>query len=89
MPAARHRDRRASFANHGYWGAQLVAPYVDEEVAWAIEKHEALRYYPDEAAGYSYPEAYIDYFGPDYPRPPTSSGSCGGAAHRWYMTSRW
>ena len=23
-------------ANHGYWGAQLVAPYVDEEVAWAI-----------------------------------------------------
>ena len=56
-------------ANHGYWGAQLVAPYVDEEVAWAIEKHEALRYYPDEAAGYSYPDAYIDYFGPDY-RPP-------------------
>ena len=37
-------------ANHGYWGAQLVAPYVDEEVAWAIEKHEALRYFPDEAA---------------------------------------
>lgn len=31
-------------ANHGYWGAQMVAPYVDEEVAWAIEKHEALRY---------------------------------------------
>jgi predicted HD phosphohydrolase len=21
-------------ANHGYWGAQMVAPYVDEEVAW-------------------------------------------------------
>ena len=56
-------------ANHGYWGAQLVAPYVDEEVAWAIEKHEALRYYPDESAGYSYPEAYIDYFGPDYSPP--------------------
>ena len=33
-------------ANHGYWGAQLVAPYVDEEVAWAIQKHEALRYFP-------------------------------------------
>src|SRR5215469_18664525 len=33
-------------ANHGYWGAQMVAPYVDEEVAWAIEKHEALRYFP-------------------------------------------
>ena len=26
-------------ANHGYWGAQLVAPYVDEEIAWAIQKH--------------------------------------------------
>src|SRR5215470_910223 len=32
-------------ANHGYWGAQLVRPYVDEEVAWAIQKHEALRYF--------------------------------------------
>ena len=51
-------------ANHGYWGAQMVAPYVDEEVAWAIEKHEALRYFADESVGYTYPEAYIDYFGP-------------------------
>src|SRR3989440_925749 len=76
-------------ANHGYWGAQLVAPYVDDEVAWAIEKHEALRYYPDEAAGYSYPEAYIDYFGPDY-RPPEYLRREAAAArqHRWYMTSR-
>ena len=56
-------------ANHGYWGAQMVAPYVDEEVAWAIEKHEALRYFADESVGYTYPEAYIDYFGPDYSPP--------------------
>ena len=42
-------------ANHGYWGAQMVAPYVDEEVAWSIEKHEALRYFPDESVGYTYP----------------------------------
>jgi hypothetical protein len=76
-------------ANHGYWGAQLVAPYVDEEVAWAIEKHEALRYFPDEAAGYAYPQAYIDYFGPDY-RPPRYLEREAEAArqHRWYMTSR-
>ena len=76
-------------ANHGYWGAQLVAPYVDEEVAWAIEKHEALRYYPDESVGYSYPQAYIDYFGPDY-RPPEYLRREAEAArrHRWYMTSR-
>src|SRR5437764_4698361 len=33
-------------SHHGYWGAQLVGPYVDEEVAWAIQKHEALRYFP-------------------------------------------
>jgi hypothetical protein len=76
-------------ANHGYWGAQMVAPYVDEEVAWAIEKHEALRYYPDESVGYSYPQAYIDYFGPDY-RPPEYLRREAEAArrHRWYMTSR-
>jgi len=76
-------------ANHGYWGAQLVAPYVDEEVAWAIEKHEALRYFADESVGYTYPHAYIDYFGPDY-RPPDYIRREYDAArqHRWYMTSR-
>jgi len=76
-------------ANHGYWGAQLVAPYVDEEVARAIQKHEALRYFADESVGYSYPQAYIDYFGADY-RPPAYL--CREAeearTHRWYMTSR-
>ena len=76
-------------ANHGYWGAQMVAPYVDEEVAWAIEKHEALRYFPDESVGYTYPQAYIDYFGADY-RPPDYLHREHEAArrHRWYMTSR-
>jgi len=76
-------------ANHGYWGAQMVAPYVDEEVAWAIEKHEALRYFPDESVGYSYPQSYVDYFGPDS-RPPGSLCREAEAArqHRWYMTSR-
>jgi hypothetical protein len=76
-------------ANHGYWGAQLVAPYVNEEVAWAIQKHEALRYFPDESVGYAYPQAYIDYFGPDY-RPPDYLRAEHEAArqHRWYMTAR-
>jgi HD domain-containing protein len=76
-------------ANHGYWGAQMVAPYVDEEVSWAIEKHEALRYFPDESVGYTYPQAYIDYFGADY-RPPDYLRREYQAArgHRWYMTSR-
>jgi hypothetical protein len=76
-------------ANHGYWGAQMVGPYVDEEVAWAIQKHEALRYFPDESVGYTYPQAYIDYFGPDY-QPPEYIRREHEAArrHRWYMTSR-
>jgi hypothetical protein len=76
-------------ANHGYWGAQMVAPYVDAEVAWAIEKHEALRYFPDESVGYTYPEAYIDYFGPDYSPPDYIRAEHAAARqHRWYMTSR-
>jgi hypothetical protein len=33
--------------DHGNWGAQLVAPYVDEEVAFAIRYHQALRFFPD------------------------------------------
>jgi hypothetical protein len=76
-------------ANHGYWGAQLVAPYVDEEVAWAIQKHESLRYFADESVGYSYPQAYVEYFGADY-RPPAYLCREAEEArkHRWYMTSR-
>jgi hypothetical protein len=76
-------------ADHGYWGAQMVRPYVDEEVAWAIEKHQALRYFADESVGYAYPEAYIQYFGDDY-NPPDYIRREHQAArqHRWYMTSR-
>ena len=42
--------------DHGYWAAQLVEPYVDEEVSWAIRYHQALRFFPDESVGYKYPE---------------------------------
>lgn len=76
-------------SDHGYWGAQLVRPYVDEEVSWAIEKHEALRYFADESVGYSYPKAYLDYFGADYNPPPYIHREAEAARrHRWYMTSR-
>lgn len=76
-------------ADHGYWGAQLIAPYVSEEVAWAVKVHQALRFFPDEEAGYGYPEAYLRYFGPDY-RPPAYIRREYEAArtHRWYMTGR-
>jgi hypothetical protein len=76
-------------ADHGYWGAQMVEPYVDEEVAWAIRAHQALRFYPDESAGYSYPETYIKNFGADYrPDPYIEEEYKRARNHKWYMTAR-
>ena len=76
-------------ADHGYWGAQMVRPYVDEEVAWAIEKHQALRYFADESVGYAYPESYHRFFGPDYAPPEYIRQEYEAARrHRWYMSSR-
>ena len=75
--------------DHGYWGAQLIEPYVDEEVSWAIRMHQALRFFPDESVGYGYPEAYIGYFGADYVPPPYIQQAHREARqHRWYMSSR-
>jgi hypothetical protein len=76
-------------SDHGYWGAQLIAPYVDEEVAWAVRYHQPLRYFADEAVGYEYPESYRRFFGPDYVPPDYIRQAAEEArAHRWYMTSR-
>ena len=75
--------------DHGYWGEQLIAPYVDEEVGWAVRYHQALRFFPDESVGYGYPEAYLRYFGPDYVPPPYIHAEAKTArAHRWYMSAR-
>ena len=52
--------------DHGYWGQMLIAPYVTKEVAWAVRTHQALRFYPDESVGYTYPEVYRKWFGDDY-----------------------
>ena len=76
-------------ADHGYWGAQMVAPYVDEEVSWAIRAHQALRFYADESVGYSYPESYIKNFGADYrPDPYIEEEYRRARDHKWYMTAR-
>ncbi len=76
-------------ADHGYWGAQLVEPYVSEEVSWAIRQHQALRFFPDPSVGYAYPEAYLRFFGPEYAPPPHIQRAYEEARkHRWYMTSR-
>ena len=75
--------------DHGYWCAQMIRPYVDEETAWAIEKHQALRFFPDESVGYEYPDAYIKYFGKDYkPEPYIRESYEEARNHKWYMTSR-
>jgi hypothetical protein len=72
-----------------YWAAQLLAPYVDEEVSWAIRYHQALRFYPDESVGYRYPELYVKLFGADYqPEPYIERDYRMAREHQWYMSSR-
>ena len=75
--------------DHGYWGAQLVEPYVDEEVSWAIRAHQALRFFPDESVGYAYPENYRTLFGDDYrPEPYVVAAYEEARKHKWYMSAR-
>jgi len=76
-------------SDHGYWGAQLLEPYVDEEVSWGIRYHQALRFFADESVGYRYPELYIKLFGADYvPEPHIQEAYRYACNHKWYMTSR-
>ena len=76
-------------ADHGWWGAQLVEPYVSERVSWAIRYHQALRYYPDAEVGYEYPEMYVQMFGADYQPPAYLEAAYRHArTHRWYMAAR-
>jgi hypothetical protein len=76
-------------SDHGYWGAQLIEPYVDEEIYWAVRMHQAVRFFPDESVGYSYPEAYIKHFGADYePDDYIKKDYERARNHKWYMTAR-
>ena len=75
--------------DHGYWGAQMIAPYVDEEVSEAIRMHQALRFFPDEAMGYKYPDMYVKYFGQDYqPEPYIVEEYKRARDSKYYETSR-
>jgi len=75
--------------DHGYYGAQLIAPYVDEEVAWAVRYHQALRFYPDPEMNYEYPDLYKRSFGEDYVPPAYVQRAYDQArAHKWYMSAR-
>ncbi len=76
-------------SDHGYWGAQLVAPYVSEEISWAIKYHQPLRYFADEQVGFKYPDAYRKFFGEDFVPPAYLQRDHDIArAHKWYMSAR-
>jgi hypothetical protein len=75
--------------DHGWWGAQLFEPYVPEKVIFAIRYHQALRYYPDPAVGYEYPDLYRQLFGSDYVPPPYIEATYQMVRkHKWYMEPR-
>lgn len=75
--------------DHGWWCAQLVEPYVSEEVAFAIRYHQSLRFYADESVGYSYPDLYVRIFGEGYvPEPYIEAAYHYARQHRWYMSAR-
>ncbi len=75
--------------DHGWWGAQLVEPYVSEKVTWAIKYHQALRFYPDSAHGYEYPELYTRIYGKDYePQPHIKAAYEFARNHKWYFEAR-
>jgi hypothetical protein len=76
-------------SEHGYWGAQIIAPYVSERVAFAVKYHQALRFFPDPSVEYEYPENYYQTFGIDYVPPPHIQRAYEYARnHAWYMDAR-
>ena len=70
--------------DHGWWGAQLVEPYVPEIASFAIRYHQTLRFYPDEDYGYHYPDSYYRLFGEDYVPEPYLERT-----HKWLRNHKW
>ncbi len=76
-------------SDHGWWGAQIIEPYVSERVTFAVRYHQALRFYPDPSVGYEYPESYYQTFGIDYvPQPHVQAAYEYARNHKWYMDAR-
>jgi hypothetical protein len=75
--------------DHGWWGAQLFEPYIPEKSAFAIRYHQTLRFFPDEQAGYEYPDQYFRIFGHDYTPPQYIQDTYKMLKnHKWYMEPR-
>ena len=70
--------------DHGWWGAQLVEPYVPEITAFAIRYHQTLRFFPDAEYGYEYPESYFRTFGEDYVPEPYLQRT-----YTWLKNNKW
>ena len=76
-------------SDHGWWGGQLFEPYVDERVSWGVRYHQPLRFFPDPAVGYEYPEFYNRIFGVDYvPDDYLKEAYKFARGHKWYMEAR-
>jgi hypothetical protein len=76
-------------ADHGWWGAQIVEPYCNEKVVYAIRHHQTLRFYPDDKFGYEYPEMYLRMWGEDYkPDAYLEENYKRVRAHKWYELPR-
>jgi hypothetical protein len=75
--------------DHGWWGAQLFEPYIPEKSSFAIRYHQTLRFFPDEEAGYEYPDSYHRTFGSDYVPPSHIQAAYKMLRnHKWYMEPR-
>ena len=75
--------------DHGWWGAQLLEPYVSDKITFAIRYHQALRFYPDSSVGYEYPDLYKRIWGSDYVPPPYIQETYKYVRnHKWYMEPR-
>ena len=66
--------------DHGYWGAQMIEPYVDEEVAWAVKTHQALRFFRMIRSATAIPTFTRPCSGPATSRKTTSSTSTSAPA---------
>ncbi len=75
--------------DHGWWGAQMYAPYISEKATFAIRYHQALRFFDDPEHGYKYPDLYRRMFGEDYkPEPYIEATYKMVRNHKWYEEPR-
>ena len=89
LPAARRRAQSDQGRITAGGAHSSFEPYVPEKTSFAIRYHQTLRFYPDEEAGYEYPDSYHRTFGVDYVPPPHIQAAYKMLKnHKWYMEPR-